>query len=97
MSSITNEQILTPLSTQMREVLQQAADLVGTTLNQFMIQASLEKAQTIIQHEQIVRLQSQDAEVFFKALDNPPPPNDKLVEAVTLYKESSLYAPNRNP
>jgi len=96
MSSVTNEQILTPLSNQIREVLQQAADLVGITLNQFMIQASLEKAQTIIEHEQIVHLSRQDAEVFFKALDNPPPANDKLVEAVTLYKESSLYAPNRN-
>jgi uncharacterized protein (DUF1778 family) len=73
MSSVTNEQILTPLSNQIREVLQQAADLVGITLNQFMIQASLEKAQTIIEHEQIVHLSRQDAEVFFKALDNPPP------------------------
>ncbi|RKZ38165.1 MAG: DUF1778 domain-containing protein [Gammaproteobacteria bacterium] len=96
MSFVTNEQILKPLSNQIREVLQQAANLVGITLNQFIIQASLEKAQTIIEHEQIVHLCKKDAEVFFKALDNPPPPNDKLVEAVTFYKESSLYAPNRN-
>ncbi|RKZ38320.1 MAG: hypothetical protein DRR00_34360 [Candidatus Parabeggiatoa sp. nov. 3] len=32
----------------------------------------------LIEHEQIVPLCQQDAEVFFKALDNPPPPNDKL-------------------
>ncbi len=96
MSPVTNEQVLPPLSNKMREILQQAANLVGITLNQFMIQASLEKAKTIIEHEQIMLLQNQDAEVFFKALDNPPPPNDRLLEAATFYKESSLYAPNRS-
>jgi uncharacterized protein (DUF1778 family) len=56
---------------------------MDTTLNQF------------IEHEKIVRLSQEDAKVFFNALDNPPPPNDKLLEAVAAYKESSLYAPNR--
>ncbi|OQY56671.1 MAG: hypothetical protein DRR08_19400 [Candidatus Parabeggiatoa sp. nov. 2] len=66
----TTEHLSTPLSSQLHKVLQQAADLVGTTLNQFMIQASLEKAQTIIEQEQILRLSQQDAEV--NALDNTP-------------------------
>ena len=88
----TIEPISTPLSSQIREVLQQAAEIVGTTLNQFMVQASLEKAQAIIDQEKIIRLSQQDAKVFFNALDNPPPPNDKLLKAVADYKDSSLYA-----
>lgn len=92
----TIEPISTPLSSQIREVLQQAAEIVGTTLNQFMVQASLEKAQAIIDQEKIIRLSQQDAKVFFNALDNPPPPNDKLLKAVADYKDSSLYAQNRN-
>jgi uncharacterized protein (DUF1778 family) len=93
--SATIEQVSTPLSNQLREMLQQAADIVGTTLNQFMIQASLEKAEAIIEHDKIMRLSHEDAKVFFNALDNPPSPNDKLLEAVAAYKESSLYAQNR--
>jgi uncharacterized protein (DUF1778 family) len=58
----TTERLSTPLSSQRHKILQQAADLVGTTLNQFVIQASLEKAQTIIEQEQILRLSQQDAE-----------------------------------
>ncbi|KHD06168.1 hypothetical protein PN36_00485 [Candidatus Thiomargarita nelsonii] len=92
----TSEPISTPLSNQIREVLQQAADIVGTTLNQFMVQASLEKAQAIVDQEKIIRLSQEDAKVFFNALDNPPPPNENLLEAVAAYKDSSLYAQNRN-
>ncbi|MEN8220468.1 MAG: DUF1778 domain-containing protein [Pseudomonadota bacterium] len=88
----TSEQVLTPLSSQLREMLQQAADIAGTTLNQFMVQASLEKAKAIIEHDKIVRLNQEDAKVFFNALDNPPP----LLEAVAAYKESSLYAPRKS-
>jgi uncharacterized protein (DUF1778 family) len=88
----TSESVSTPLSSQIREVLQQAAEIMGTTLNQFMVQASLEKAQAIIDQEKIIRLSQEDAKVFFNALDNPPPPNDNLLEAVGAYKDSSLYA-----
>ncbi len=61
-----------------------------------MVQASLEKAQAIIDQEKIIRLSQEDAKVFFNALDNPPAPNDNLLEAVAAYKDSSLYAQNRN-
>ena len=57
-----------------------------------MGQASLEKAQTIIDQEKIIRLSQENAKVFFNALDNPPPPNEKLLKAVADYKDSSLYA-----
>jgi uncharacterized protein (DUF1778 family) len=84
-ANTTSTQVSTPVSAQIHEVLQQAADILGTTLNQFMVQASFEKAQTIIENEKIIRMNKAEAEVFFNALDNPPPPNDKLLKAVANY------------
>jgi uncharacterized protein (DUF1778 family) len=92
----TTSTVSTPISAQIHEVLQQAADILGTTLNQFMVQASFEKAQTIIENEKIIRMNKAEAEIFFNALDNPPPPNDKLRKAVATYKDSGLYDSNRN-
>lgn len=86
----------TQVSAQIHEVLQQAADILGTTLNQFMVQASFEKAQTIIENEKIIRLNKAEAEIFFNALDNPPPANDKLLKLIANYKESELYDSNRS-
>lgn len=80
-----------PVSNQSRELLQQAADLVGTTLNQFIVQSALDKAQQIIESETVIHLSRPDAEVLFKTLENPPPPNQKLLTAVAAYKQSPLY------
>lgn len=52
--------------------LQYAADLTGATLNQFMVKSALKEADAIIEKENLITLSKRDAEVFFRALANPP-------------------------
>ena len=52
--------------------LQYAADLTGATLNQFMVQSALKEADAIIEKENLITLSKRGAEVFFRALANPP-------------------------
>ncbi len=59
---------------------------MGTSLNQFLIQSALEKAENIIEKDKIIHLSHKDAEVFFNALENPPEPNIKLKSAPENYK-----------
>jgi len=61
--------------------LQLAADLTGATLNQFLVQAAIEKADKIIDREQTIHFSSEDAALFIKMLDNPTPPNAALTKA----------------
>ncbi len=61
--------------------LQMAADLVGATLNQFLVQAAVEKADKIIDHERAIHFNQKDAALFIQMLDNPPPPNAALKRA----------------
>jgi uncharacterized protein (DUF1778 family) len=72
-----------PLAVQ--ETLEMAAGLMGATLNQFVVQAALREAERIIEQERVIRLSARDAEAFFSALDNPPPPNAALNAALEDY------------
>ena len=41
----------------------------------------------MIEQENIIRLSMQDSVWFFNALDNPPKPNAKLLQAVAAHKQ----------
>jgi len=86
MITAKNERITARVSEQVKDTLTVAADIVGATLNQFLIQSALEKAENIIEKDKTIHLSSKDAEVFFNALDNPPEPNIKLKNAFENYK-----------
>jgi uncharacterized protein (DUF1778 family) len=74
--------ITTRVSSRVRETLETAADIVGATVNQFIVQTALREAERIIEQERIIRLSARDAEAFLRALDAPPPPNDKLTAVI---------------
>ena len=86
MNIISNERITAWVSEQIKQILTVAADLTGATLNQFLVQAALEKAEHIIEKDKLIQLSKNDAEVFFGALENPPEPNAKLMNAVKNYR-----------
>jgi uncharacterized protein (DUF1778 family) len=68
------------------EKLQEAADLCGATLNQFLVQAALEKAEKIIDRERTIRFTQDDAAMLIHLLDNPARPNAALMKAFERYK-----------
>ena len=68
------------------EKLQEAADLSGATLNQFLIQAAVKEADRIIDRELTVQITAEDAALFIRMLDNPRPPNEAMKRAYERYK-----------
>lgn len=82
-----NTRITTRVPENVHSLLSEAASLVGSTLNQFMVQSALEKANRIIEHERFVYLADQAAKKFIDALDNPPKANDKLKEAFLTHRK----------
>lgn len=65
--------------------LQAAAELSGATLNQFLVQAALEKADKIIDREKAIQLSQQDAIMLINLLENPPAPNQALLQGLAEY------------
>lgn len=65
-----------------QEVIEQAATLTATTINQFVAQAALRDAERIVKESQVIQLSAKDTELFFAAIDNPPPVNERLAAAL---------------
>lgn len=83
--SVEKERITARISSTVAETLNSAAELTGTTLNNFVVQAALEKAQKIVDRETTIRLSRNDTAMLLELLDNPPKPNDALRKAFELF------------
>jgi uncharacterized protein (DUF1778 family) len=86
--SAKTERISARVDERVLETLTRAASLVGSTVNQFLVQAALERAQNVIEEQDIIRLSTKDSERFFNAIENPPPPNEKLLAAFHAHSDS---------
>lgn len=75
------------ISPSVYDTLAEASEIMGATLNQFLVQAALEKAQAIIEHENKIRLNKQSAEHLFELIENPPKVNPKLAQAMKQFKK----------
>lgn len=84
-ASVDRGRITARVPAQVRETLEMAASMMGSTMNQFIVQTALREAERIIEQERIIRMTSRDSEAFLRALDNPPPLNDKLMVALEDY------------
>lgn len=81
------------VSLPVEEKLKEAAELAGATLNQFLVQAALEKADKIIDRERMIKVTAQDATLLLSLLDNPPRPNAALKRAFERSKNKDNNAP----
>jgi len=69
-----------------RTIIERAAAIYGATISQFIVQASVERANRVLHSMEMVKLSSQDAQAFIEALTKPPMPNKKLQEATRAHK-----------
>lgn len=85
-STKTSERLTARVPENVYTTIAQAAELVGATINQFLVQAALEKASSIIEKEHRIDLSMKSAGIFFDALAHPPEPDPSLIKAVKDYK-----------
>lgn len=92
MSTINNERITARVTEHIKDTLLAAAELTGATLNQFLIQSALEKAEDIIEKDKLIQLSDKDTLFFFQSLEAPPTPNSKLTNAIDNYRANIQQA-----
>lgn len=76
--------------------IQEAAELTGSTVNQFMVQASLEKAEKIIDREKFIQFSENDAAMIINLLDNPSKPNAALMRAFERFEQREIENGNQS-
>ncbi len=76
-------------------LLEEATVLAGlSSLEDFLVQAAMEKAQRLIAEQRVMELSQRDMEAFYQALDNPPPPNEQLIAAFQRHQAMLGHAAN---
>ncbi|WP_019503032.1 DUF1778 domain-containing protein [Pseudanabaena sp. PCC 6802] len=91
MATATNSQSMARLeariSPEIKALWQQAADLEGRTLTDFVVASVQTEAIRVIQQHQSLKLSIEDSAIFVDALLNPPEPNDALKAAALRHKQ----------
>jgi len=80
------KRITARVSDNVRNTLEQAAELLGATVNQFVVQTAYVEAQRVIERESVIRLSQKDARKVLDLLGRPPKPNKRLKAAVKAFK-----------
>lgn len=76
------ERIPARMPTAVYDRVVEAAQAVGATLNQFLVQSALEKANEILERERVIKLSTTAAKTVFDLVENPPDPSEQLKAAM---------------
>lgn len=82
------KRITARVSERVQRALEQAAELTGSTVNQFVVQTAFQEAQRLLERETVIRLSQEDARTLLALLDHPPKPNKRLKDAARAFKNS---------
>jgi uncharacterized protein (DUF1778 family) len=86
--TIAEERVPARMPTAVYEKISAAAQAVGATLNQFLVQSALERADSILEQEQIIKLSAAASEELFRIMENPPEANEYLINAMQRRKDT---------
>ncbi|HEY8596001.1 MAG TPA: DUF1778 domain-containing protein [Devosiaceae bacterium] len=76
------------LSTKLRDLIDSAADLVGKTRSEFVLESARQHAIDVLLDQRLFSLEEKEYEAFIKALDSPPEPPERLR---SLFKERAPW------
>ena len=82
------ERLEARLTREQKELLQQAADLEGRTLTDFVVSHAQEAAMRTIENYSTIKLSREDSLAFVNSLLNPPAlqPDEPLARAIRRYR-----------
>lgn len=75
------------ISPEIKALIQNAADIQGCTITDFVVATVVAEARRAIEQHQTLKLNLEDSEAFVNTLLNPPQPNDSLKSAARRYKQ----------
>lgn len=90
-TSNTSARLEARVAPEVKALWQQAAELEGRTLTDFVIASVQKAALDVIDQHQTLKLNREDSEAFVAALLEPSQPNEALRVAATNYTRSGLH------
>ena len=87
MPNSANARLVARIPPRVRKTIQEAADVSGASLNQFVVQAAHERAQEILERETVLRLNREQTKRVFALVDRAPRPNAALRAAKEVHRK----------
>lgn len=79
------------VSADMKADIETAAQLVRVSASQFIAESAYERARNVIQEHSRIKLTDESWNAVRDALDNPPAPNKRFIDAVERMKKDSSW------
>ena len=91
LSMTTSPRITARVTPDVQALLSKAAALMGvSSINAFVLSSAIEKAHSIMEREESLKLSEEDAALFLDALDKPATANAKLSKAFKAHEKKTL-------
>lgn len=86
--AIENNRYAMRLDAEEKARLMRAATLEKTDLKNFILRSALDAADEVIERAETIKLTERDTRRLLDLLDNPPPPNPRLIAAAKALPEN---------
>ncbi|HEX7043577.1 MAG TPA: DUF1778 domain-containing protein [Burkholderiales bacterium] len=80
--TVATERIDVRVSPEAKKLLIRATELLGSNLTAFVLESAQERAAAVVERYERLHLSDRDRDRLLDALDNPPPPSERLLKAL---------------
>ena len=88
MANLATERINVRSTVDAKNVIEQAANLLGLSVSSFMIQSSFERAKELLKSNHELKVNNADRDMLMNLLENPRPANDEMKKLMSLLDEN---------
>ena len=88
MANLATERINVRSTVDAKNVIEQAANLLGPSVSSFMIQSSFERAKELLKSNHELKVNNADRDMLMNLLENPRPANDEMKNLMSLLDEN---------
>ena len=85
---VATERINVRSTVDAKNVIEQAANLLGLSVSSFMIQSSFERAKELLKSNHELKVNNADRDMLMNLLENPRPANDEMKKLMSLLDEN---------
>ena len=88
LANLATERINVRSTVDAKNVIEQAANLLGLSVSSFMIQSSFERAKELLKSNHELKVNNADRDMLMNLLENPRPANDEMKNLMSLLDEN---------
>ncbi|AVH49735.1 type II toxin-antitoxin system TacA family antitoxin [Acinetobacter baumannii] len=88
MTNLATERINIRSTVDAKNVIEQAANLLGLSVSSFMLQSSFERAKELLKSNYELKVNNADRDMLMNILENPRPANDEMKKLMSLLDEN---------